>query len=331
MTLPLTLPAYERAALELLPPDVAAYLFGGAGSEATLRDNLAAFDRVRLLPRAFATPRAMDITLFGDTYAAPILVAPVGYQQLFHAEGERGTARAAAAMELGYIVPTLASIAMESLANATEHAPHWFQLYLQPDFADSLALVRRAEAAGARAIVVTADAPVDGVRDRQIETGFRLPDQVRAVHFDRLTRRCPASAPRAETTGWIALQKLRDQTRLPLIVKGILHVDDALQVVETGCDGLIVSNHGGRVLDGTIAALDALPAISAAVGARIPVLFDSGIRRGVDVAKALQLGAGAVLVGRPVMAGLAVAGERGAAHVLRMLCDEYRIAAALAD
>lgn len=333
MTLPPTLPAYERAAVAALAPDIAAYLYGGAGAGETLRANTAAFERVKLVPRAFGQSAATAVTLFAILHTAPVMVAPVGYQRLFHADGERATARAAAALGLGYVIPTLSSVPMEELRTAAEGAPQWFQLYLQPRFDDTLALVRRAEAAGVTGLIVTADAPVDGVRDLQIETGFRLPPAVRAVHLDSLPQATSGHAAAVEPNGqgWRALERLRSATKLPLVLKGIMHADDAQRARTAGCDGVIVSNHGGRVLDGALAALDALPGVVAAIGAHMPVLFDSGIRRGTDIAKAIGLGASAVLIGRPVMSGLAVAGDRGSAHVLRMLVEEYQLAASLAD
>jgi 4-hydroxymandelate oxidase len=327
MTLPPTLPAYERAARDVLPPDVAAYLFGGAGSEDTLHANRAALDEMPLVPRLCRAKQPIGVELFGYAYAAPILVAPMGYQRLFHHDGESATARAAAALGLGYVLPTLSNIPMEEIVATMEGAPHWFQLYIQPDRESTLALLRRAERCGARAIVITLDAPVDGVRDRQIEAGFCLPAHLKPVHLDGL------AATRGTTPvpeGWAALAWLCQQTPLPVIAKGIMHPEDAAIAVDCGCRGLIVSNHGGRVLDGAIGAFQALPAVVARVGAMVPVLFDSGIRRGTDILKALQTGAKAVFVGRPVLCGLTVAGDRGAAHVLKMMMEEYELALGLA-
>ncbi len=314
MILPPTLPAYERAARVILPPDVAAYLFGGAGAEATLAANRAAFDRVGLVPKAFGRIAARPITLFGQRYEAPILVAPMGRQALFHPRGEPASARAAAALGLGYVAAMLSSAPLSEIRTAAEGAAQWFQLYLRPDRSGSASLLREAEAAGFRAIVVTADAPIDGVRDRQIEAGFRLPALA------------GQSAPSIFAPDWDDLAWLRRQTSLPLVVKGVMSADDALRAIGTGADAVVVSNHGGRILDGAMGALNALRDVARAVGDKAPVLFDSGIRRGSDIAKALRLGARAVLVGRPVACGLAVAGDRGAAHVLRMLTEEFLIA-----
>jgi 4-hydroxymandelate oxidase len=222
---------------------------------------------------------------------------------------------------------------MEAVRQAGEGAPQWFQLYCQPRREDTLALLRRAESCGFSAIVVTVDAPVNGIRNREMRAGFCLPDDVRAVNLPPVSLR-PAGdgageALLAGAPGWDDMSWLRDKTCLPLIIKGILHPLDAGEAIRRGVDGIIVSNHGGRTLDGAIAPIDALPAIAAKVAKRVPVLLDSGVRRGTDVLKALLAGASAVLVGRPIAAALAVNGAAGAAHALRILKDELMVARVL--
>lgn len=335
---PVCLEDYISLAEARLPAPVAAYLFGGSADEVTLRTNRAAFDAVSLMPRVMRDLRGggTGITLFGTPLAAPLLVAPMGFQRLFHPSGEIATAQAAAAMGAGFVLSTLASATLEAVAEAGEGAPQWFQLYLQPERAATLALVRRAEAAGYRALVLTVDAPINGIRNREMRAGFALPPDVRAVNlggekpaahpagghpiFDGLL----ASAPTWEDLAW-----LRSATALPILVKGILHPDDAAKALDHGADGIIVSNHGGRTLDTAPAALAALPRVARRVGGRAPVLLDGGIRRGTDIVKVLALGASAVLVGRPIAAALAVGGAQAAAHALRILIDEFAVAMAL--
>lgn len=334
-----TLADYERHAARHMPEASWRHVQEGAGAEATLRDNRAAFARWRLRPRVLADLRrgGPEVTLLGQRHAAPILLAPLAYQRLAHPEGELATARAAAALSAGMVVSTLSSVTLEEIAAASRAAaaglgttaPLWFQLYLQPDRAHSAALLRRAEAAGYDAIVLTVDAAVK-------PSGFVLPEGVEAANLRDLPRvRQTASAggrilfgtplldaaPRWEDVAW-----LRDATRLPLLLKGVLDPEDARRAAAAGVDALIVSNHGGRVLDGAVAALDALPGIAQAVD--LPLLLDGGVRTGTDVAKALALGAAAVLVGRPQVHALAVAGVAGVAHALHLLRTELEAAMA---
>lgn len=335
---PVCLEDYTRLAEARLPAPVAAYLFGGSADEITLCANRAAFDTVSLMPRVMRDLRggSTAITLFGAPLAAPLLVAPMGFQQLFHPAGEIATAQAAAAMGTGFVLSTQASMTLEAVAEAGEGAPQWFQLYLQPDRAATLRLVRRAEASGYRALVLTVDAPINGIRNREMRASFAPPPDVRAVNLDGGVPATPpagghpifdgllAAAPTWEDLAW-----LRTATALPILVKGILHPDDAAQALDHGADGIIVSNHGGRTLDTAPAALTALPGVVRQVGGRAPVLLDGGIRRGTDIVKALAHGATAVLVGRPIAAALAVGGAQGAAHALRILIDEVVVAMAL--
>lgn len=328
---------FEREAARILPADRAAYLFGGSGDEVSLAANRAAFDALSLLPRMGRdlTGGNTGITLFGARYEAPIIAAPLAYQRLFHAEGEIGTARACAAFGLGYCLSTLSSTPMEAVRAAGEGAPQWFQLYAQPREADTLALVRRAEEAGFSALVITLDAPVNGLRNREMRAGFTLPPDVRAVHLDGFAR---AQAVEGHPVfdgllqgamTWAFFEQIARASRLPVLAKGVLHPQDAVLALEAGASGIIVSNHGGRALDGACPALAALPKVVEAVAGRVPVLLDSGVRRGTDILKALALGAHAVLLGRPLVAALALGGAASAAQALRLLIDELAVAMAL--
>lgn len=334
---PFSLSDFEALAARGLEARRAAYLFGGAADGLTLSANRKALDEIRLLPRVLAdlSQASARVSLFGDVYRAPVFVAPMGYQKLFHETGESGLAQAAAAMGAGFVLSTQASCPIETVAEAGEGAPQWFQLYFQPERDATLRLVRRAEAAGYRAIVVTVDAPVSGVRNHEMRAGFRLPPDVAAVNLAG-ARHAPPPEPDGflgglldHAPGWPDLEWLRRETRLPLVIKGVLHPADARRAREAGSDGLIVSNHGGRTLDTAVPAIAMLPHIREAVGNVLPVLVDGGIRRGTDVFKALALGADAVLVGRPLAAALAVGGPRGAARALRILMDEFEVAMAL--
>jgi 4-hydroxymandelate oxidase len=334
---------YEAHARARLDDATWAWLAGGAADEITLRANRRAWDEIVLQPRVLR-PLAgghTRVELFGRSLAQPVLIAPVAYQRLAHAHGEVGCALAAAAQGAGMVLSTHASLPVEDVARAMRGeaegsggGPLWFQLYLQPDRGATRALVQRAEAAGVDALVLTVDAPVSGARDRERRAGFRLPPGISAVHL--------AGAATAETGGsslfegllqhaptWADVEWLRGTTRLPLLLKGVLHPQDAQEAVARGADGLIVSNHGGRTLDTAPATAAVLPRIAAAVGTQVPVLVDGGIRRGTDVLKALALGARAVLVGRPMLHALAAAGPIGVAHALRLLRDELEIALAL--
>lgn len=330
---------YEAHARERMDPAAWAYLCGGAGDEITLRANREAWDALRLLPRVLR-PLAggcAGIELLGRRLASPLLVAPMAFQRLAHADGEAATALAAAAQGAGMVLSAQASQRLEDVAalvrDEAGRGPLWFQLYLQRERAHTLELVQRAEAAGFEALVLTVDAPTSGARDRERRAGFCLPPGVSAVNL-RLQPPQPqhqdffaqvvAQAPTWEDVAW-----LRSATKLPLLLKGVLHPADARQALALGVAGLIVSNHGGRTLDTAVSTARALPRIADALGGALPLLVDGGIRRGTDVLKALALGAHAVLLGRPVLHGLATAGALGAAHVLRLVRDEFEIAMAL--
>lgn len=327
---------YERLARERMTPEAWAYVAGGAADELTLTGNRAAFDRIRLRGRvlgAFPGGGHTRVRLLGRTLEHPILLAPVALQKLAHPDGELAAALGAAAVGATLVTGMQASVALEETARAGRGAPWWFQLYLQADRAFTEALVRRAEAAGAEALVVTVDAPVNGARNRQQRAGFRLPPGIGMVNMQGCRPPAPAAGLcgglMASAPGWSDIAWLRSITGLPLVLKGILDADDAVRAVEAGAAGIVVSNHGGRTLDTLPATIDALPGIAAAVGGRVPLLLDGGVRRGTDVLKALALGATAVMVGRPYVQGLAAAGAPGVAHVVRILQAEFEVALAL--
>jgi 4-hydroxymandelate oxidase len=342
---PVTLGDYEARARSALDESAGAYLDGGAADEITLRANRTAWDTLTLHPRVLR-PLAGGHTrsqLLDRTLAHPVLVAPVAYQRLFHPLGEVGSALAAASQQAGFVLSAQSSVLLEDVAHAVRdepaRGPLWFQLYLQPDRGFTRELVQRAEAAGFEALVLTVDAPVHGARDRERRAAFRLPPGVSAVNLQG----APSTPVRALAPGesalfddllqtaptWADVEWLQGLTRLPLLIKGVLHEDDARQAVALGVRGLIVSNHGGRTLDTALPTAWALPRIAQAVQGAVPLLVDGGIRRGTDVLKALALGASAVMVGRPCAHALAFSGAQGVAHVLRLLRDELEIAMAL--
>lgn len=331
---------YESLARERLSAATWTYLSSGAGDELSLRWNREAYDRLRLMPRVLGdmARASTQIHLLGWPLEHPILLAPVAYHRLFHAEGERATAMGASAVRAPLVVSTQASTALEDI-RAAGRGLLWFQLYIQHDWDFTAALVARAEAAGYAALVVTVDAPVS-LRTREQRAGFVLPRGIEAVNLRGLP---PSPSLAAAGIGgsplfgstrppaplWGDIARLRGLTKLPILLKGILSPDDARRAQAEGANGIIVSNHGGRVLDTVPATIDALPAIVRAVEGRLPVLVDGGIRRGTDVLKAMALGAAAVLVGRPYIHGLAVAGAAGVAHVVHLLRAELEVAMAL--
>jgi 4-hydroxymandelate oxidase len=330
---------YEPVARERMGENAWSYISGGSADELTLRANRDAFGRLRLQGRVLADMQGANtrLTLFGQDFDYPMLLAPLAFHQLVHPDGELATAFGAAAIRAGMVVSTQAGVTLERIAQQAK-TPLWFQLYLQHDRNFTEALVRRAEAAGYRALVVTVDAPVS-LRNREQRAGFRLPAGIEAVNLRGMA---PAPAPRPAlhesevfrglldgAPTWRDIAWLRGITRLPVLLKGIMAPADALRAVDEGIDGLVVSNHGGRALDTAPATIEALPRVAEAVAGRVPLLADGGIRRGSDVLKALALGARAVLIGRPYIHGLAVGGPVGVAHVMKILRTELEIAMAL--
>lgn len=330
-----TLDAYETQARAHMAPDVWRHIQDGAGRGISLVENRRAFDRIGFLPRALADlTGSTGITLLDRPHEAPLMLAPVAYQRLAHPQGELASARAAAALGAGIVTSTLSSITLEEIATTAQAfaaelgraaPPLWFQLYLQPAREHSLQLVRRAEAAGYEAIVLTIDAPLK-------PAGMALPEGIDAANLAGMPRPRQTSVAggrillgtelAAAAPGWHDLAWLRAETRLPIIVKGLVLGEDARRCVEEGVDGLIVSNHGGRVLDGLPSAVELIQGVAEATAGRIPLLLDGGVRSGTDIAKALALGARAVLVGRPQYHALAVAGMAGVAHMLHLLRTE---------
>jgi len=326
---PLTLREFEAVAKERLDPVHYDFFAGGAGDEITLRANEEAFGRLRLLPRVLrgSSKPHLERTLLGTRLSMPVIVAPTAFHRLADPEGERATARAVAAAETIMIVSMAATVAIEDVAAAAS-SDLWFQLYIQPDPDFTEAVVGRAEAAGCTALVVTVDSPVRGRHERDRRNGFLdLPAGLVCENLRDGARVRPIVM--SPEISWEHIDRIRDRTSLPIVLKGILHPQDARTAVEHGASALIVSNHGGRQLDTAPATIDVLPEIVDAVRGAMPVLLDGGVRHGTDVLKALALGADAVAIGRPVIWGLAAAGESGVAAVLGLLRTEIEESLAL--
>ncbi len=337
--LPVSPERLESEAVGMLRPEVADYVNGGAGAEDTMRANRAEFDRWHLVPRMLRDVHERDtrVDLFGTTVPAPLLLAPIGGLTTVRDQGELSVARAAASLGIPIVAGTLTTATLEEIAAAGGEAPRWFQLYWGPDPELNLSLVARAEAAGYSAIVVTLDTRMLAWRERDLARGYLpfltgagignyLSDPVFRSRLERPPEEDPAAAVRRAVAqigdpsfGWRELRFLAERVRVPLVVKGVLHPADATEAMDAGANGIIVSNHGGRQVGGSIPALRALPSVVAETGGRMPVLFDSGIRRGSDAIKALALGARAVLVGRPYVWGLAIDGEAGVRAVVENL------------
>jgi (S)-2-hydroxy-acid oxidase len=327
---------YERAAEEKLEPGAFGYYAGGANDEWTLAENLAAFRRWVLRPRMLVdvAETTTATRALGTEIALPVLVAPTAFQRAAHPEGELATARGAAAAGTIMCLSTAATATIEEVASAAPGGTRWFQLYWSTDRVVVRDMVERAEAAGYRAVVLTVDLPVLGRRERDLRTGFGLADDVAVPAFSALAESGGATPDQIswlvdKTLTWKDLEWLRSVTELPLVVKGLLTAEDAELACAAGAEGIVVSNHGGRQLDGVAATLDALPEVVEAVDGRAEVLLDGGIRRGTDVVKALALGAQAVLAGRAPLWGLAVDGAAGVERVLSLLRDEIALALAL--
>jgi 4-hydroxymandelate oxidase len=335
-----SLSALEQEASTRVSPRIWAYIEGGSGEERAVEGNRDAFRRWRLRPRVLGDVSTVDLgtTLLGTPVHAPFFVAPTAYQGEIHADGETGTARAAAGLGILGVYSTLSSASLEAIASAAGAGPRWFQLYLQPEFEQSRRLVERAGHAGYSAIVVTADVPVLAVRDRQAHGGFAIDGSIPLGNGPDVTP--PPRAPNREgarytlrseaASTWEILDRLRGVTELPLVVKGVLTAEDAREAVQHGARGILVSNHGGRQLDAARPSLMALPEVVAAVDGKAEVYLDGGVRRGVDILIALALGARAVGLGRPVLWALAWGGSEGVSRYLSALGTELATSMALA-
>lgn len=328
---PVNVDDYEEAARARLDPGAYGYMAGGAGDEHTLRGNAAAFEAWELRPRVLVDVGSVSTAarVLGTEVELPLLVAPTAFQRLADPEGELATARAAAAAGTVMTLSTLSSVSPGELAAAAPGAPQWFQLYWSTDRGFTKELVESAAEAGHRALVLTVDFPVAGRRERDARAAFALPDDLPLPNIPvRLVREefhAKLGGLVDPTLTWRDLEWLRACSPLPLVLKGILTAEDALLAAEHGAAAVIVSNHGGRQLDGVPPTLDALPEVVDAVGERLEVLFDGGIRRGTDVLKALALGARAAMSGRAVLWGLAAGGEEGVRQVLELLRNEIEV------
>ncbi|QDV34649.1 lactate 2-monooxygenase [Tautonia plasticadhaerens] len=336
---PISVDELARRAEEVLAPEAFGYLAGGAGAEETMRSNREAFRRRRIVPRMLrdVSRRDTGVEVLGMRLPAPLMLAPIGVQSILHEQAELAVARAAAALGVPMILSTASSRTIEEVAAAMGDAPRWFQLYWPRSDELAASFLRRAEAAGYRAVVVTLDTYLLSWRERDLQHAYLpfLRGEGVANYYSDPVFRAEAGVDPVREPGrafehfahvfsdpsrtWADLARLREATRLPILLKGVLHPDDARRAVDQGAAGVVVSNHGGRQLDGAVAALDALPGVVDAVGDRAAVLFDGGIRRGADVLKAMALGARCVLLGRPYCYGLAVGGEQGVRDVLANL------------
>jgi 4-hydroxymandelate oxidase len=334
----LTVDDFEAAAKRVLAPEAWDYFRSGADAERTLTENRAAYSRRRIWPRVLVDVSTVQtgIELFGTQLASPILIAPTAYHRLAHPDGEPATARAAATAKTIFVLSTLATTRIEEVIT---NGPRWFQLYVHRDRGLTRSLVERAVAAGHQAIVLTVDTPILGRRLADERNRFILPAGLTMANL--VGDGDPIAGDGSALAAWFAARHdasltfadvawLKSIAPLPLLVKGILRPDDAQRALDAGADGIIVSNHGGRQLDGVPATPDALPGVVEKIAGRLPVLVDGGIRWGTDVLTALALGARAVLVGRPILWGLAVAGELGVSRVLSILHSELARAMALA-
>jgi lactate 2-monooxygenase len=346
---PVSVAELEEQGMAAMEPRIANYVAAGAGSEETIRANLEAFRRRKIVPRMLRDVSARDLstTVLDTAMPAPLLLAPIGVQQGVHPDGELATARAAAAIGVPMIASTASHFSLEEIAEAGGEAPRWFQLYWPNDPELARSFVERAERAGYEAIVLTVDTFIPGWKPRDLQQAWLPFLESRGVGnyfqdpvFRAKLQETPEEDPGMATGQFLAVQanpalswddlaELREMTSLPIVVKGIQHAEDAREAAARGVDGIVVSNHGGRQVDGAVASLDALAPIAAAVGDELAVLFDSGVRSGADVLKALALGADAVCLGRPYLWGLALDGQAGVETVLKMVLAELDLTMAL--
>ena len=323
---------YERYAKQRLNLNAFAYVCGAAADEITYKRNEKAFENIFLETATLEDLKGANtkITLFGQTYETPIFLAPVAYQKLTDVNGEIATVQASDAMNCCMCVSSFSSCTLEDIS-ANTNSPLWFQLYIQPHMNTNLKLIKKAEDLGYKALVITIDAPISGIRNSEQRAGFYLPEGISAINIENLN-------PLQTTNNfenifditsilptWKDIEFIKQNTKLPVILKGITSTSYAKKAIELGIDGIIVSNHGGRTFDTQPASIELLPKIAKAVDGKIPILFDGGIRRGTDIIKAIALGASAVMIGRPIMYGLATAGALGVAHTLKILKEELEV------
>ncbi|GGC95548.1 L-lactate 2-monooxygenase [Thalassobacillus devorans] len=347
--LPVVCEEWEERARDVLEDGPFDYVADGAGAGKTMQANLHAFDRWELVPRMLRNveKRDLHVQLFGDTYPFPVLHAPIGVQSIIHEDGDLGSARACAELGVPFIASSASTTPMEKIAEEMGDSPRWFQLYWSNDPDIAASFLKRAEASGYSAIVVTLDTPMMAWREKDLKNvylpfllgegvGNYFTDPAFCSKLEKHPKEDPEAAIMLWTQvfgnaglTWEDIAFLKANTNLPIVLKGILHPDDAKRALEYGADGVIVSNHGGRQVDGAVGALDALPGVCGVIQDKIPVLMDSGIRRGSDIIKAMALGAKAVLVGRPCMYGLAAAGQQGVQEVLQNMIADLDITLAL--
>ncbi|TQR19687.1 alpha-hydroxy-acid oxidizing protein [Psychrobacillus vulpis] len=343
---PINFQELEQAAKEKLTTGPFGYIRSSAGGEETYRKNIEAFPKYSIVPRFLNDVSTLntEVTIFGRTYPHPLFIAPVGVNKIAHEDGEIAVAKAAAKYDFPYIQSTVSSYSIEEIAAATEGSSKWFQLYWSQNKEIAFSMVKRADQAGYEAIVLTVDTVMLGWREEDVRNQFSplkrgfakgnyasdpvfmsaLPDHEEETIISSIVENIYHPS-----LNWDNIAELKERTTLPILIKGILHPEDAKLAIEKGIDGIIVSNHGGRQLDGVIASIDALPAIVEAVNGKIPVLFDSGIRRGSDAVKALALGATAVCIGRPFVWGLAADGQAGVERVLENFLQETKVSISL--
>jgi 4-hydroxymandelate oxidase len=321
---------YERYAKERMDLNSLAYVCSGAGDEVTFRRNEEAFSNIFLETNTLEDLKGADtkIELFGETYETPIFLAPVAYQKLVDLNGEIATAQAANAMKTCMCVSSFSSSTLEDISNTTS-SPLWFQLYIQPEMKINLELIKKAENLGFKALVITIDAPISGIRNVEQRAGFFLPKEICAVNINNPLQTTSNFENILDITNilptWKDIEFIKNNTKLPVILKGITSVNSAKKALELKIDAIIVSNHGGRTIDTLPSSIEILPKIAKVINGKIPILFDGGIKRGTDVIKAIALGASAVMIGRPIMYGLATAGALGVAHTLKILKEELEV------
>lgn len=344
---PISFIELEKIAKEEMSPGAFGYVQSGAGGEETLLKNTSSFSKYSIVPRFLNDVSELDtsVTLFGRKYPTPLLIAPVGMQIIAHKDGDIATAKAAAAFGIPFIQSTVSGYSIEEIAKATGNSPKWFQLYWSSTNDEiSYSMVKRAEESGFEAIVLTVDTVMLGWREEDVRNSYSPLKQgfgkanyetdpvflssIPTNDFDDIIQGILDNVYHP-SLDWEKVAELKKRTSLPVLLKGILHPDDARKAIANGIDGIVVSNHGGRQLDGVIASIDALPSIAEAVEGKIPVLFDSGIRRGSDVVKAIALGADAVLIGRPFLYGLAADGQKGVENVLENIYQEMKVSLSL--